>query len=305
MKSICAAFGRTRQGYYKHLKADQGRLERDVQVLKKVKQIRQRQPAVGGRKLHKMIDPEIKVGRDYMFDLLAMHKLLIKTKKRFVRTSISGKERVKYPNLLKKTEINTPDQAWVVDITYINTCNGFAYLYLLSDLYSRKILGHYLSDNLYAESACKLLKTVLSKIPQPEGTIHHSDHGIQYLSKKYQKILKRKGILCSLTGAARCFDNAVAERINGILKQEFGLGQVMPNLKVARELSMEAVEIYNNERLHTSLGYNTPASVYYWGNKYPPTTKGHSNYGGDGKAEEKSDELTNMSKTTQEDEHVA
>lgn len=292
MKNICAVFGRSRQGYYKHIKASQDHEERDSKVIQVVQHIRIRQPRVGGKKLHKMISPMIKIGRDYMFDLLAIHGLMLKPKRRHAKTSFSGQEKISYPNLIKNAQIIRPNQAWVVDITYLNTCNGFVYLFLISDLFSRKILGSYVSSNLAAESACHALNTVLAKVPHPEGIIHHSDHGIQYLSKKYLEILKKNGMIVSLTGPDHCYDNAVAERINGILKDELGLSNTLASMKVARELVSEAVTIYNNERLHTSLNYKTPASVYKKHSQVHNTSGGQTIYVGDGVAKDESNELT-------------
>lgn len=291
MKNVCAIFGYTRQGYYKHIKANQVHKERDSKVIQMVQQIRIRQASVGGKKLHKMISPTIKIGRDYLFKLLAYNNLLQKAKRRFVRTSISGQKKTNYPNLIKHVKIEKPNQVWVVDITYLTTCNGFVYLFLVSDLFSRKILGYYVSSDLTSDSACCALNKTLATYKDAEGTIHHSDHGIQYLSKKYIEILKNNGMIVSLTGPDHCYDNAVAERINGILKQEFGLSHTLASKKVANELVRESVTIYNNERLHISLGYETPSSVYDKHSQAPTTREGQSIYVGDGVAIEKSNEL--------------
>lgn len=283
MKQICAIFGYTRQGYYKHLKTQAEKAMRDEEVLKAVKQIRLRQTKVGGKKLHRMIQPQIMIGRDYLFSLLRSQGLLVKSKRKYTKTTHSGSIKTKHPNLIKSAVFTGTNQAWVVDITYINTCDAFAYLYLVTDLFSRKIIAHHVADNLHAETACIALKSALATTTSPEGIIHHSDQGIQYMSKQYQEILNDNSVLCSTTGKDHCYDNAVAERVNGILKQEFGLSQTMPSLKVAKEMADEAVGIYNNERLHTSLMYMTPAAVYFNGLQGFPY-RGQSIYVGDGVA---------------------
>jgi len=265
-------FGYSRQAYYKHQKLEGLRCVRDQKVLTEVRNIRKEQPKVGGRKLHIMLSnleqADLKIGRDYLFEMLAQNNLLIKRRLRFTRTTDSGCKPVTYPNLMKMIGIEKVNQAWVVDITYINTCSGFAYLYLITDRYSRKIMSHVLADSLKAKHACSALLKAISTINNPEGIIHHSDHGSQYCSDAYQNILKANNMLCSMTGAARCYDNAVAERINGILKQELGLGMTIPSLKIARELADNAIYIYNNKRLHASLKYKTPSLFYHEGTKY-------------------------------------
>lgn len=280
---ICRFFNRTRQGYYKHQKILAQRQGRDAQVIAKVKEIRCRQTMVGVKKLHMMISPALKIGRDYMYNLLADNGMMLKVKKRHTNTSSPGNQQVTYPNLIKHTEITRPNQAWVCDITYLNTCNGFAYLSLVTDLFSRKIIGYSVSDSLMSRSSCVALEAALETAPGVEGIIHHSDHGIQYLSKEYQNILQEHGMLCSLTGNQRCYDNAVAERINGILKHELGLSRTMPSLRVAQVAAADAISIYNNERLHASLNYKTPAMAYKECTQTQPPD-GHSKHVGDGRA---------------------
>jgi transposase InsO family protein len=205
----------------------------------------------------------LKIGRDYLFKLLAKYDLLVKRKLRFTRTTDSGRKPVTYPNILIEKEISRVNEAWVVDITYLNTCSGFVYLYLITDRYSRKIISHVVADSLKAKHACSALLKAISTVNNPEGIIHHSDHGSQYCSEEYQKILAAHNMICSMTGAAHCYDNAVAERVNGILKQEFGLSKVMPSMKVAQQLASDSIKIYNSKRLHKALLYKTPDAVYY------------------------------------------
>lgn len=263
---ICSVYGRTRQGYYKHQRQADEKWRRQQIVLKSVRKIRNRQKKAGVRKIQKMlvnmIDPDLVPGRDKLYELLRNNGLLVKSKRKRINTTDFDHDMPIYPNLLEGFTPTGINQAWVVDITYLNTCRGFVYLFLVTDLHSRKIISHVVADNLKAENACLALNKALKTVSDPSGIIHHSDHGSQYCSKAYQKILNTNNLKCSMTGPNRCYDNAVAERINGILKQEFGLGKTFINIKIAIEAAMDAIYIYNTERLHVSLGYKTPESVY-------------------------------------------
>lgn len=242
------------------------RKARDEIIIEQVKAMKIRQPKVGGKKIHRMLlnlsMPELQVGRDYLFRLLQERKMLVKMKRRYVRTTDTDHQLRIYPNLMADRVINKPNQAWVVDITYIRTYEGFAYLFLVTDYYSRKILSHIVSDTLHADGANQALIKAIRLAAPPAGLIHHSDHGSQYCSKAYQKLLAQNNMQASMTGPNHCYDNAVAERVNGILKQEFGLGKLLPNHAVARQAVADAIRIYNCERLHLSLNYRTPESVY-------------------------------------------
>lgn len=263
---ICSTYGRTRQGYYKHQRLAQANWKRRQWVLENVRKIRKKQPKAGARKLHKMFknmdDPTLVVGRDELFDLLRDNGMLVKYKRKRTNTTDFDHDMLIYPNLLEGYITTCSNQAWVVDITYLNTCNGFVYLFLVTDLHSRKIISHVVADNLKGENACLALNKALQTVSDPSGIIHHSDHGSQYCSNAYQKILNTNKLKCSMTGPNRCYDNAVAERVNGILKQEFGLDKVFPNIKIAVEAAKDAIQIYNTERLHVSLKYRTPEATY-------------------------------------------
>jgi len=263
---ICSTYCRTRQGFYKRQRQANATRKRQQWVLKNVRLIRIKQQKAGVRKLQKMLkdmdDPNLVIGRDKLFDLLRANGLLVKSKRKRINTTDFNHDMPVYPNLLENFASTGINQAWVVDITYLNTCKGFVYLFLVTDLHSRKIISHVVADNLKAENACLALNKALQTVSDPSGIIHHSDHGSQYCSKVYQNILAKNNLKCSMTGPNRCYDNAVAERVNGILKQEFGLDKVFPNIKIAAEAAKDAVKIYNSERLHVSLGYKTPESVY-------------------------------------------
>lgn len=240
--------------------------ERDELVIAKVMEFRQIMPNMGTRKLlfelHALGDKRLKIGRDYLFYLLWKRGMLVKRKRRFIVTSLSKHAFKIYPNMLPETTITRPNQVWVSDITYLRIYKDFVFLFLITDYYSRKIVGYYVSDNLTSEGACLAFERAISKVKSIEGLIHHSDHGIQYCCSKYTQMLKEHKIQISMTGDNHCYDNAVAERVNGILKQEFSLGMTMGNLKHAREAVADAISIYNNKRPHLSLNYRTPEAIY-------------------------------------------
>lgn len=237
-------------------------------VLMRLRELRIRHPYAGVRKLQKMLaNPDyglpIIIGRDRLFDLLRKTNLLSKLYKRYKKTTISKHQLPTHPNLIKDIKVTAVNGVWVSDITYIRLPAGkFCYLFLVSDLYSRKILGYALKESLASEGAEQALRMALSFAKPQSGFIHHSDHGIQYCCKSYIAALEKQGARISMTGDNHCYDNAVAERINGILKQEYGLGQVLPSLDAANLLVTDGIKIYNSERLHASLGYNTPNKIY-------------------------------------------
>lgn len=240
--------------------------QRDELVIAKVHELRKTMPNIGTRKLlyelHATGDKRLKIGRDYLFSLLWRRGMLVKRKRRFAVTSLSKHGFKIYPNMLSETIITRSNQVWVSDITYLRICKGFVYLFLITDYYSRKIVGYYVADSLETNGACLAFNRARSKVKSLEGLIHHSDHGIQYCGSKYTELLANYKIQISMTGDNHCYDNAVAERVNGILKQEFGLGLMLGNLKLAREAVADAINIYNTRRPHLSLNYCTPEAVY-------------------------------------------
>lgn len=265
---ICSALGYTGQAYYKHLLLDEKREKLNVMVVETVKEIRHTQPRAGGRKLHLMLKEgrakyKLKIGRDALFELLNRYKLTLKKKKRTYPTTNSRHPFQVYPNLIKDLEITSVNQVWVSDITYIRTWKGFCYLSLVTDLYSRRILGYKVSESLASEHTLAAFKLAFGTANPPSGLIHHSDKGVQYCYKGYIESLQKADINISMTGPDHCFDNAVAERLNGILKAELGLGEVIPDYKTAKALAREAVFIYNSQRLHAALNYKTPDEIYY------------------------------------------
>ena len=223
-------------------------------------------PRLGGRKLYFLLKPRfdeqgIKLGRDGFFDYLREQRLLVEPVKRYTKTTHSKHWMKKHPNRLEGQEINRAEQAFVSDITYVETDAGVHYLSLVTDAYSRKIMGYDVSDNMRAESVVKALKQAARQRQTRRSLLHHSDRGVQYCSALYQQELERHGITPSMTDGYDCYQNALAERVNGILKQEFLLHKCR-NLQELKQLVRESVAIYNCLRPHLSLDMKTPEDVH-------------------------------------------
>jgi putative transposase len=219
------------------------------------------------RKLEKSLDNQfnkanLKVGRDTLFNVLRKHNMLTLRKKYSSRTTNSLHRFYKYKNIIKDVEVTRPNQVWASDITYIRTVKGFCYLALITDMYSRKIVGHDLSDSLELNGCVRALQKALYQAKSFKGLIHHSDRGIQYCSNVYTLILKRNKIDISMTEENHCYENALAERVNGILKDEFYLDQTFTNIAHAKRATKNAINLYNKIRLHLSLDFKTPNMVY-------------------------------------------
>jgi putative transposase len=264
---ICECFHLKRDAYYKYLKRFKKRASAKAQVLEMVRTERKEQPRVGGRKLHEALRPsfkaaELKIGRDYLFDILRENDLLISRKKATCRTTFSHHRFYKYKNLIKDMDVKHPNQVWVSDITYIRTITGFCYLALITDLFSRKIVGYDISNSLELAGCLRALKKALKASRPASGLVHHSDRGIQYCSSQYVDELIKHNIQISMTEENHCYENAIAERVNGILKDEFYLDQCFYNLGHACDAVKNAISIYNSKRLHLSLGYKTPNMVF-------------------------------------------
>ena len=222
---------------------------------------------IGGKKLYKLLKPDMgkvgeNIGRDKFFDILRKHELLVKRRKKYVRTTDSYHRFHKYKNKLKEKLLTGPGQAYVNDITYLRTEEGFMYLFLQTDGYSRMITGWDLSDSLAIEGAVKALQMTLRQCSNSEGIIHHSDRGIQYCCKEYVEILKRNKMEISMTEENHCYENAMAERVNGILKEEFLLDETFANKALALKAVKEAIESYNTRRPHWSLNLSTPQQIH-------------------------------------------
>lgn len=261
-------FGVSKQAYYQGIKADKQKEKVQEIVLKEVAKIRKRKPQTGTRKLMEELQPvlyenNIKMGRDALFDLLRYKGLLVRKTKRFHITTDSKHFYYTSPNLIKELEINHSEQVFVNDITYINTDQGHAYLALVTDAYSKKIMGWSFDDNMKVSMVKEALSMAHKNCKyQHQSIIHHSDRGMQYCCPDYTEFAKEKGFVMSTTQQSDPYENAIAERINGILKYEFGLRKTVATIAIARAMIKEAVHIYNNDRLHWSLDLKTPQMVH-------------------------------------------
>jgi putative transposase len=263
--NLCAAFGYTRQAWYNHLKRTELHHFQQHIVLDKIQEIRMHLPMTGCIKLYKELNNGflqavgISMGRDAVFSLLRSNGMLIKTKKKWVRTTDSFHRYRVHPDLVQRRPATQAEQIWVSDITYLRTTTGFTYLSLVTDAFSRKIVGYHLASNLKAIGCIKALKNALNSRLYPERIlIHHSDRGTQYCCDDYVKLLKDNNINISMTQSGSPYDNALAERVNGILKIEFDLERTFKSLTRATAVVGHAIDKYNNLRLHASCNFKTP-----------------------------------------------
>jgi len=265
---ICRLFGLTRQAYYKNIKYQKKVITENHIVLQLIWSIRKDHPRMGGRKMHFMIREEmdrlnIKMGRDAFFDLLSSEHLLVQQKRRRHITTNSKHWYKKYPNLIREITPDRPNQIWVSDITYIKTNQEFLYLFLISDAYSKKILGYRLAKNLDSTHAVNSLQDAIKNACQPIlGLIHHSDRGIQYCSKEYIDLLNKHAIAISMTENGDPLENPIAERINGILKDEYLNDKSNNQSKLDIKQLSYAIEKYNRLRPHLSCEMLTPEAAH-------------------------------------------
>lgn len=279
-------FGLTRQSYYSHYWRNQETTLEESIVLEMINKIRKSQPKLGGKKLYYLLQDsilshDIKMGRDAFFDLLSRNNLLVKRRKVKPYTTNSLHHYKKYPNLIKDISINAPNQLWVSDITYLTTEQGYVYLSLITDAYSKKLVGYHVSDNLTTLNNQIALNKAIQTIDKPAiGLIHHSDRGSQYCSKDYTKLLEENHILISMTENGDPRENAIAERINGTIKNELLEHLKIIDLYDAIDKVQMAIAIYNQKRPHLSCGYLTPEQAHSgkykferkWKNYYKTTT---------------------------------
>ena len=259
-------FGINRQIYYRSTKRSRTSKNKAEQVVELVENIRMKMPKIGGRKLYFMLNEPLKtlkIGRDKFFNILKANHLLITPKRRYHITTNSHHRFRKNKNLVLDYQITKPNQVWVADITYIGNRKNPSYLSLITDAYSKKIVGHHVAENLTTEGSLLALKKAINTTELKElSLIHHSDRGLQYCSDEYQKILEKNNISCSMTQNSDPYENAVAERINGILKQEFNIDKFDVETKIKRKIVEESIEIYNELRPHFSNHYLTPNQMH-------------------------------------------
>lgn len=267
VRYFCALFGKSRQAWYEGTHRQSEQQLADTLVLKLVSEIRSELPRVGTRKLHyllasKLTDHQITMGRDKLYQLLGEHGYLLRYRKRKAYTTNSNHAYRKYPNLIRDKTLTKPNQLWVSDITYIRLYQGFCYLSIITDAYSRKIIGHCLHTSLNSEGAIQALVKSISQSKGRESLIHHSDRGIQYCCRDYVQLLEHYSIAISMTENGDPYENAIAERVNGILKNEFELHKSFASFSEAHQATESAVQRYNHIRPHSSCDYLTPVIAH-------------------------------------------
>ena len=266
---VCRLLGITRQAYYQHF-WQQGSIGiEEGLVLSQIASIRKDHRAMGGRKLYELLQPfflehQIKMGRDGLFNLLASNNLLVKKKRRRYLTTFSNHWMRKWPNLIRQMEITRTNQLWVSDITYWKVADTYLYVSLITDAYSHKVVGYHLAKTLESIETMRALQMAMKGLPDQlsEPLVHHSDRGAQYCSENYVKLLQDKGIGISMTENGDPLENAIAERINGILKEEYLNHYQTDNTSQAVEQLDQAVRLYNEQRPHFSIGLLTPNLVH-------------------------------------------
>ncbi len=257
----------TRQNYYKQTKMKEKQKVNEDLILNLIQNERMVQPRLGGRKLHLLIRTEclenkINLGRDRFFNLLRENNLLVERKKGKPQTTNSRHTLPVFHNLVANVDVIKPNQVWVSDITYIRTMEGFMYAAIITDMYSRKIIGTHIGDSLESYGCTEALRMAVKSLENGQIPIHHSDRGCQYCCHEYVELLDKYKICISMTERNHCYENALAERVNGILKQEYELDQIFRSKEQAKAAFNQAVQIYNTRRPHMSLKYKTPDEVY-------------------------------------------
>lgn len=267
LSRICRLLGVSRQAYYQHLWRQEFVSIEQEMVLKEVLRIRENHRYIGTRKLYEMVQPllrehQIKMGRDALFDLLEAHHLLVRRRKRRVSTTDSAHWLHKYPNLVKGFVPTAPNQLWVSDITYWRIAGRFLYISFITDAYSHKIVGYQVAESLEAVASVQALKMALLGLQEPHGLYHHSDRGVQYCSEEYVRLLSEHRIRISMSETGDPLDNAIAERVNGIIKNEYLCSYQVEDIQQARQVLGFVIGLYNEQRPHMSNGNLTPQLVH-------------------------------------------
>jgi len=271
VQGLCAKLGMSHQNYYGRRKARQRR-EVDAQLVRAlVRQERYLQPRLGGRKLRVLLkqplaEAGVRLGRDRFFEVLRQVGLLVAPKAAAnPRTTQSGHSLPVFTNRIRERPVGGPNEVWVADLTYLRTEEGFMYLSLLTDQSSRHIVGHDCDDSLESLGCQRALQMALEQLPQGPRPIHHSDRGTQYCCHAYVELAQSRGLALSMTEVDHCAENALAERMNGILKAEYGLDQCFKTKAQARQAVAQAIWLYGNRRPHSALAYRFPAQVHAQG----------------------------------------
>lgn len=290
---LCGWFGITRQAYYQNSWSEMGRSIEEEIILKEVLRLRKDHHRIGTRKLYAMLSPlliehGVKLGRDKLFDVLANHQLLIRRRRRNIRTTFSNHWLRKYPNLIRGFVPTAPNQLWVSDITYWKTKYFTVYITFITDAYSHRIVGYNLAESLEAVECAKALQMALTNLERENQLragfplvrlIHHSDRGLQYCSKEYIRLLNKHDIQISMTESGDPLENPVAERVNGILKEEYLDTLEIKSVKESDAYLHKAIALYNGERPHMSISNYTPDKVHFAENPIEVKRKWRNYYG--------------------------
>ena len=264
MDVLCGLFGKSKQAFYQHHRtADDNGIDRE-RILLYIKEIREKLPGCGVRKIHEMLRRFYQVhhlGRDRLFDMMRKEGMLIRKRKCRKRTTFSDHNMRVYPNAIMDVIPTRPNEIWVSDITYLLYLEKDYYLFLVTDAYSHKIVGWALADNMKVDNAVRALRMALKQRKEKSHLIHHSDRGTQYASYKYIGLLKKNGIMPSMTENGDPRENAIAERVNGILKEEFIKYVQLTEENIRREIA-RIITSYNTRRIHYSIGLMTPEEAH-------------------------------------------
>jgi putative transposase len=268
VRSVCSKAGMSRQNYYAR-RQERQRAQVDGELVEQlVKRERQLQPRIGGRKLHRILSQElaqadIQLGRDRFFKVLGERKLLLEPRRAaYPCTTDSSHYLPVFGNRIKAQLLTGPNQVWVSDVTYLRSVEGFSFLSLITDKWSRKVVGHYCADTLHSQGCLQALEKALETLPNQARPIHHSDRGSQYCCHEYVNRLSERQLGISMTQTNHCAENALAERMNGILKGEYALDQKFQSRAQVLRAVEQAVHLYNTRRLHTALNYRVPQAVH-------------------------------------------
>lgn len=258
----------SRQNYYAvHRRRKRRELDEEL-VVHWVREERKLQPRLGTRKLHVLLKPQrqeagIPLGRDRFFEVLRRNDLLVRPKRSERPCTTNSRHYLPvFGNGIKEREVNGPHQVWVSDVTYLRTMEGFLYLALITDRWSRKVVGFHCADTLEVEGTLKALAMALEQLPAGAKPIHHSDRGSQYCCHQYVEQLQAHGLGISMTQSDHCAENALAERLNGILKGEYGLDRQFCTKQLGRSATLQSIPLYNVRRPHQALNYRTPEQVH-------------------------------------------
>lgn len=260
--------GYSRQYVYKQSRDADKKLLKQQAVKQLVDRERKLLPRTGTRKIHFLIRNDLqkqglKFGRDKLFELMRLYDLQIKPRRRYTQTTMSKHWLRKWPNIIKEKAVKQPDEVWVSDITYLKTQQGNCYLNMITDKFSRKIVGYAIAENMETENMIGALKMAINqKVNQTIKTIHHSDRGMQYCSKEYALMTAKNNIELSMTENGDPYENALAERMNRTIKEEFGMDRKMKSKEQVKKLVEESIFLYNQKRPHLALQMKTPDQVY-------------------------------------------